>query len=95
VLDDPIPATVKKARLAELQARIREQSEQISLTMVGSLQRVLIVGDARKGEDELAGRTENNRVVNFVGPRSLVGEFAHILITEALPNSLRGTLKKS
>jgi tRNA-2-methylthio-N6-dimethylallyladenosine synthase len=95
VLDDPIPATVKKARLAELQARIREQSEQISLTMVGSLQRVLIVGDARKSEDELAGRTENNRVVNFVGPRSLVGEFAHILITEALPNSLRGTLKKS
>ncbi|MFT7652651.1 MAG: tRNA-2-methylthio-N6-dimethylallyladenosine synthase [Limisphaerales bacterium] len=95
VLDDPIPATVKKARLAELQARIREQSEQISLTMVGSLQRVLVVGDARKGEDELAGRTENNRVVNFVGPRSLVGEFAHVLITEALPNSLRGTLKQS
>ena len=95
VLDDPIPETVKKARLAELQMRIREQAEQISQNMVGTQQRVLVMGDARKGVGQLAGRTENNRVVNFVGPSALVGEFTQLSITEALPNSLRGTLKQS
>ena len=60
--------------------------------MVGSRQRVLVTGAARKDENQLAGRTENNRVVNFDGPKDLIGDFADVVVTEALPNSLRGHL---
>ena len=56
------------------------------------MQRVLVDRPARKDPSQLAGRTENNRVVNFAGPASLIGQFADVLITEALPNSLRGRL---
>jgi tRNA-2-methylthio-N6-dimethylallyladenosine synthase len=58
--------------------------------MVGSLQRVLVDRPARKDPNQLAGRTENNRVVNFAGPAELIGRFVAVRITEALPNSLRG-----
>ena len=91
-LEDEIPETMKKAWLQVLQARIRDQAEAISLAMVGTDQRVLVMSEAKKGAGQLAARTENNRVVNFEGAPSLIGAFAKVRITEALPNSLRGTL---
>ena len=91
-LADDIPETTKKAWLQTLQARIRDQAEAISQAMVGTEQRVLVMSEAKKGMGQLAARTENNRVVNFEGAPSLIGAFANLRITEALPNSLRGTL---
>ena len=92
-LPDPTPLAVKKERLARLQARIEEQARAISRQMVGTTRRVLVDRPARKDGRQLAGRTENNRVVNFDGPRGLIGHFADVVITEALPNSLRGRLR--
>ena len=89
-LVDEVPRAIKKAWLQTLQARIREQADAISRSMVGTSQRVLVTSEARKGVGQLAARTENNRVVNFDGPKTLVGEFADLQIIEALPNSLRG-----
>ena len=89
-LADPTPMDVKKARLARLQNRLREQAEGIANAMVGTTQKVLVTGMARKGGDELAARTENNRVVNFPGPAQSIGQLVDVEITEALPNSLRG-----
>ena len=89
-LVDEVPRAIKKAWLQTLQARIREQADAISRSMVGTTQRVLVTSEARKGAGLLAARTENNRVVNFDGPKTLVGEFADLQIIEALPNSLRG-----
>ncbi len=89
-LPDETPMEVKQQRLARLQHRINEMSQQISRRMVGTVQRVLVERPARKDPAQLAGRTENNRVVNFDGPAALIGGFANIQITEALPNSLRG-----
>lgn len=91
-LADDIPETTKKAWLQTLQARIRDQAEAISQAMVGTEQRVLVMSEAKKGMGQLAARTENNRVVNFEGAPSLIGAFANLRITEALPNSLRGML---
>ena len=89
-LVDEVPEATKKAWLQTLQARIREQADAISRSMVGTTQRVLVMSEARKGDGQLAARTENNRVVNFDGPLTLIGDFADVQITEALPNSLRG-----
>jgi tRNA-2-methylthio-N6-dimethylallyladenosine synthase len=90
-LPDPTPMAVKQARLARLQERIREQAEVISRNMVGTRQRVLVTGRSRKDQADLAGRTENNRVVNFAGSDDgLIGGFADVFIEAALPNSLRG-----
>ncbi|CDI01053.1 involved in methylthiolation of isopentenylated A37 derivatives in tRNA, Fe-S protein [Candidatus Competibacter denitrificans Run_A_D11] len=91
-LPDPTPLAVKKERLARLQARIEQNGHAISQQMVGTVQRVLVDKLSRKDSRQLAGRTENNRVVNFDGPKSLIGQFADVTITEALPNSLRGRL---
>ena len=91
-LPDDIPMKVKQERLAQLQHRINEMTQQISRRMVGTVQRVLVERPSRKDPAQLAGRTENNRVVNFDGPTELIGEFVDIQITEALPNSLRGIL---
>jgi tRNA-2-methylthio-N6-dimethylallyladenosine synthase len=91
-LPDDVPHEVKQARLERLQARIDAQALAISRAMVGSLQRVLVERPAKKDARQLAGRTENNRWVNFDGPPSLLGRFADLVITEALPNSLRGRL---
>ncbi len=91
-LPDDVPAGVKLERLHRLQARIDAQAAQIGARMVGTVQRVLVDRPARKDPRQLAGRTENNRVVNFDGPASLIGQFAEVLVTEALPNSLRGRL---
>ena len=89
-LPDPTPLTVKKARLARLQTRIEELAHDVSQRMVGTTQRVLVDRPSRKDSRQLAGRTANNRVVNFDGPVNLIGRFAEVAITEALPNSLRG-----
>ena len=88
-MQDSTPEHVKKERLQLLQERLREQAEEISRAMVGTHETVLVTGVARKGGNQMSGRTENNRVVNFsadVEP----GELVEVLITEALPNSLRG-----
>jgi len=92
---DDVALETKQKRLQILQHRINELASQISRRMVGTTQRILVEGPSRKNPDELAGRTENNRVVNFSGPPSLVGEFVDVRITEAFPNSLRGEISSS
>lgn len=89
---DDVSMEVKQLRLARLQQRIREMAESISQSMIGTRQRVLVDRPSKRDANILAGRTENNRVVNFAGPASLIGHFAEVDITEALPNSLRGRL---
>ncbi len=91
-LPDEVAMSVKKQRLSILQTRINQQAAAISQAMVGSIQRVLVERPARKDPAQLAGRTENMRWVNFDGPAALIGDFADVVITEALPNSLRGRL---
>ncbi len=89
---DTVSHQVKQTRLARLQQRISDMTQQISRRMVGTIEPVLVERRSRKNPAQLAGRTENNRVVNFSGPLELVGHFAELQITEALPNSLRGEL---
>ena len=89
-LADDVPLTEKKTRLARLQQRINERAAEISRSMVHSIQRVLVEGASKRDARELSGRTENNRVVNFPGDPRLIGQFVDVLITEAMPNSLRG-----
>ena len=91
-LADYVPEGTKKVWLQRLQAKVRDQADAISGAMVGTQQRVLVMGEAKKGVGQLAARTENNRVVNFSGGQQLIGQFANVQITEALPNSLRGSL---
>jgi len=91
-LPDDVDHAVKQQRLELLQARINQRAMAISRDMVGSVQRVLVERPSKKDPCQLAGRTENMRWVNFDGPASLIGGFADVLITEALPNSLRGRL---
>jgi len=94
-LPDPTPQDEKLARLTALQARINQNAMRISEAMVGTTQRVLIERHARKDARQLAGRTENNRWVNFDGDERLLGQFVDVIISEALPNSLRGRLPES
>ncbi|WP_299772691.1 tRNA (N6-isopentenyl adenosine(37)-C2)-methylthiotransferase MiaB [uncultured Pseudoteredinibacter sp.] len=95
-LADDTDESVKKQRLRILQDRINQQAMDISRKMVGNVERVLVSGYSKKDPGQLAGRTENNRVVNFRCEQAeLIGKFADILIEEALPNSLRGTLISS
>jgi tRNA-2-methylthio-N6-dimethylallyladenosine synthase len=89
---DEIPLTVKKQRLSQLQQRINAMALAISESMVGTIQRILIEQPSRKNSQELAGRTENNRVVNLSGEPNLIGQLVDVGITQALPNSLRGEL---
>ncbi len=91
-LADTTPMAVKKARLRRLQETIDANARRISEAMVGSEQVVLVDGPSKKDDTEIAGRTENNRVVNFPGHRRLIGQFVVVRITEALSNSLRGEL---
>ena len=92
---DDITPEQKKQRLQILQARIGQQARAISRSMTGSVQKVLVEGPSRKNPRELAGRTENNRVVNFPGNAGLVGAMVDLTITRAFPNSLRGELHAS
>ena len=91
-MPDNVPTQTKQARLQRLQRRISHNAQRISRQMVGSVQRVLVDRPARKDPQQVSGRTENNRVVNFDGSAALIGAFADVRITEALPNSLRGEL---
>jgi tRNA-2-methylthio-N6-dimethylallyladenosine synthase len=89
-LPGQVPAAQKRERLQRLQAQLELQSRSVSDAMVGSLQRVLVESPSRKDRAELAGRTANNRVVNFPGEASLIGSFANVRITAALSHTLRG-----
>jgi tRNA-2-methylthio-N6-dimethylallyladenosine synthase len=89
-LPDEVTQEEKLQRLQILQARINRNARAISERMVGSVQRILVERPAKKDVQQLAGRTENMRWVNFDGPASLINQFADVLVTEALPNSLRG-----
>jgi tRNA-2-methylthio-N6-dimethylallyladenosine synthase len=91
-LPDEVPLEVKQERLRRLQALLDAQALEISRGMVGSVQRVLVERAAKKGASDLAGRTENNRWVNFPGPVSLLQRFVDVIVTEARPHSLRGRL---
>ncbi|WP_444937337.1 tRNA (N6-isopentenyl adenosine(37)-C2)-methylthiotransferase MiaB [Microbulbifer sp. JMSA004] len=95
-LADDTPEEVKKQRLQLLQARINQQAAAIARRMAGNTERVLVTGVSKKDPGQLQGRTENNRVVNFrADDLALIGKFADVVIEEALPNSLRGTLVTS
>jgi tRNA-2-methylthio-N6-dimethylallyladenosine synthase len=91
-LPDEVLPEVKQERLARLQAQLETQARAISERMVGTVQRVLVERPAKKNARELAGRTENNRWVNFAGPPELIGRFVDVVVTEALRHSLRGRL---
>lgn len=91
-LVDDTPLKVKKERLGLLQARINQQAMEISRGMVGTVQSVLVERRSKKSTNQLAGRTENMRWVNFDADPSCIGQFVDVQITEALPNSLRGRL---
>ena len=87
-----IPQEIKLKRLQRLQTLINSQARRISAQMVHTSQQILVERRARRGEGLIAGRSGNNRWVNFDGPASLIGRFVDVVITEALPNSLRGRL---
>jgi tRNA-2-methylthio-N6-dimethylallyladenosine synthase len=89
---DPVPHVVAKARLERLQAAIDSGYRAHSERMVGTVERVLVTGRAVKSADDLAARTENNRVLNFSGDAGLIGRYADVVITGAQPHSLRGEL---
>jgi len=90
-LADGVSHAEKAARLQRLQAQLEAQARALSEAMIGTTQRVLVEGPSKK-RDELAGRTGNNRVVNFPGPRTLLHTYVDVRITAAMPHSLRGEL---
>ena len=94
-LADDVSIQTKKNRLAALQRRINGYAAGYSQAMVGTGQVILVEGPSKKDPEQLSGRTENNRVVNFPGDLSLSGGFVRVEVTEALPNSLRGVLSPS
>ncbi|RME33008.1 MAG: tRNA (N6-isopentenyl adenosine(37)-C2)-methylthiotransferase MiaB [Gammaproteobacteria bacterium] len=94
-LPDEVPPEEKKRRLAVLQGRIGQFAQEYSRAMVGTVQRILVERPSKKDPGELAGRTWNNRVVNFRADPSLIGEMVMVRITDALPNSLRGELEQA
>jgi tRNA-2-methylthio-N6-dimethylallyladenosine synthase len=87
---DNVPESEKKQRLQILQQRINQNAQQIARNMLDTEQRLLVEGPSKKDPKELTGRTENNRVVNFVGDPDMVGEFVDVMITSVYSNSLRG-----
>ena len=91
-MEDPVPQVEKLKWLSRLQKRIDEQAQAISQSMVGRVERVLVEGLSKKSDEELAGRTANNRVVNFAGDARLVGRFVDVIIASAMPHSLRGEI---
>ena len=92
-LYDDTPYEVKLARLARLQQKVDAHAKRIAERMVGTNERILVEGASRKDATELAGRTGNNRVVNFRGTARLVGQFVDVTITAALTHTLRGEVR--
>jgi tRNA-2-methylthio-N6-dimethylallyladenosine synthase len=88
-LHDATPQAIKLQRLQHLQASIDANARRISAARVGTVQRILVEGPSRKDPDELRGRTECNRSVNFKGPAKLVGRMVDVTITQAMAHSLR------
>jgi tRNA-2-methylthio-N6-dimethylallyladenosine synthase len=91
-LPDEVTPQEKHARLERLQAAVNANAKRISQAMIGSVQRVLVEGPSKKNPNEMTGRTENMRYVNFPGHARLVGQFVDVTITEAMSNSLRGRM---
>ncbi|NNC96568.1 MAG: tRNA (N6-isopentenyl adenosine(37)-C2)-methylthiotransferase MiaB [Gammaproteobacteria bacterium] len=91
-LPDDVPMETKKQRLQILQRRVSQQARAISDSMLGKTYRVLVEKISVKDKNQISGRTDNNRWVNFDGPESLIGQFVDVQITEALTNSLRGRM---
>jgi tRNA-2-methylthio-N6-dimethylallyladenosine synthase len=89
-MHDDVSMEVKKERLQHLQKTILKSAGKISESMIDTVQRVLVEKPSRKDSDEMSGKTENNRVVNFRGDESLIGKFVDVHILEAFPNSLKG-----
>jgi len=89
-MPDLVSLDEKKARLQKLQATINDMAAEISQEMVGSTQKILVEGTSKWSDEELSGKTENNRVVNFAAPKRMIGKMVDVVITEALRNSLRG-----
>lgn len=89
-LADDVSMETKKQRLNVLQNRLLLNGKRMSEAMVGKIEKILVVGPSKKNPQELSGRTENNRVVNFKAPAEMIGQLASVKITEARPNSLRG-----
>ncbi len=87
---DDVPESEKKQRLQILQQRINQNAQQIARNMLDTQQRLLVEGPSKKDPKELTGRTENNRVVNFVGTPDMIGEFVDVTVTSVYSNSLRG-----
>ena len=87
---DDVSAELKSQRLTKLQAQLEAQAQVVNQAMVGTRQRVLVEGHARKNAEEFAGRTDNNRIVNFAGQPRLIGQFVEVTVTQALSHSLRG-----
>ncbi len=92
MIHDSTPEAIKRERLYRLQEKLTAQGRVISTAMVGTMQRVLVEKHSVKNVAEVAGRTENNRWVNFAAPEALIGRFVKVTITAALTNSLRGRL---
>lgn len=90
-LADPVPLEVKKERLQRLQEQLNAQAIEIGESMKGTQQNIIVTGPSRKDPNKLTGRTDNNRIVNFVGPSHLIGKLVTCEITEVFPFSLRGT----
>ena len=91
-MEDTTDYKTKLQRLDQLQSKIKENSRLISKSMVGSDQMVLVEKKSKKTNNQLSGRTENNRWVNFDGHEDLIGQMLELRITEALPNSLRARI---
>ena len=94
-LSDPVPQATKLAWLKRLQEKLDAQALAISESMVGGTQRVLVEGPSRRDANELAARTDNNRIVNFAGPASCIGRFVDVEITAVMAHTLRGRLAAS
>jgi tRNA-2-methylthio-N6-dimethylallyladenosine synthase len=91
-LNDNVSLQIKKSRLKILQQEIQKNADKISHAMLNTTQRILVTGLSKKDPNELTGRTQNNRVVNFVGDKVLIGTFVEVKICKVLPNSLRGKI---
>lgn len=91
-LPDETPYSVKLERLQRLQRKIDDNAAEISRNMLGKIERVLVVGPARRGEGMLSARTDNNRIVNFAGDPSLINQMTNARITEVFPHTLGGEL---
>jgi len=94
-LADDVSEETKKQRLKKLKTRLDEMTQDISKNMIDTVQTVLVDGVSKKNPLQMTGRTENNRVVNFTAHPRLAGQFVDVVITEALPNSLRARLVES